>query len=108
MGRELRCDSLGQAAQLAPALATLGKRIGFTAREITKAGCAPLPGVRFFPEHETRLECPDFNKAAMDAILNHRPGTIILAGWWATGAYSWRRVLRNHQSHDLAKSSSRL
>jgi peptidoglycan/LPS O-acetylase OafA/YrhL len=77
-----------QAAQLAPALATLGQRIGFTAREITKAGCAPLPGVRFFPEHELRLECPDFNKAAMDAILNHSPGTIILAGWWdeyATG-----------------------
>ena len=79
------------AAQLAPALATLGQRMGFTAREITKAGCAPLPGVRFFPEDEMRLECPDFNKAAMEAILNNRPGIVIFAAWW--DAYAAGRLL---------------
>jgi peptidoglycan/LPS O-acetylase OafA/YrhL len=76
------------AAHLAPALATLGQRMGFTAREITKAGCGPLPGLQFFPEHEIRRECREFNKAAMESILRHRPGTVILAGWWdafATG-----------------------
>ena len=73
------------------ALATLGQRMGFTAREITKAGCAPLPGVRFFPEDEMRLECPDFNKAAMEAILNNRPGIVIFAAWW--DAYAAGRLL---------------
>lgn len=70
------------AAQLAPALEALGRRLNFTARQITKAGCAPLPGLRFFPEHEMRRECPEFNKAVLETILNHRPGTVILAGWW--------------------------
>jgi peptidoglycan/LPS O-acetylase OafA/YrhL len=75
------------AAQLAPALATLGQKMGFTAREITKAGCQPLPGMRFFPEDESNRDCPDFNTAAMNAILNHTRGTIILAGMWH--GYAW-------------------
>jgi peptidoglycan/LPS O-acetylase OafA/YrhL len=76
------------AAQLAPALEALGRRLSFTARQITKAGCEPLPGLRFFPQNEMRQECPEFNKAVLETILTHSPGTIVLAGWWdvyATG-----------------------
>jgi peptidoglycan/LPS O-acetylase OafA/YrhL len=70
------------AAQLAPALVTLGKQWGFTTREITKAGCAPLPGVRFIPAQEFRLDCPEFNQAAMDAIVKRPSLTVILAAVW--------------------------
>jgi peptidoglycan/LPS O-acetylase OafA/YrhL len=70
------------AAQLAPAFVTLGERWGLTTREITKAGCAPLPGVRFVPEDNNRRDCPEFNEAAMEAIMKRRSLTVILAAWW--------------------------
>lgn len=71
------------AAQLAPVLDDLGQRLGFTAREITKAGCAPLAGVAFyFPVEELRLRCPDFNAAVMEAALHHEPAVIVLAALW--------------------------
>jgi hypothetical protein len=79
------------AAQLAPALEALGNRLNFTAKQITKAGCGPVSGVRFFPENNVFLrECAEFNKAAMQAILKHSPAIIILAGRWdayATGKF---------------------
>jgi peptidoglycan/LPS O-acetylase OafA/YrhL len=70
------------AAQLAPALISLGERWGFTTREITKAGCAPLPGVLFVPEDDFRRDCPEFNKAAMEAIAKRRYKIVILAALW--------------------------
>lgn len=77
------------AAQLAPLLDALGRRLRFTAREITKAGCPPLAGVTYFhPAHEVRLRCSEFNAAVMETILRHEPGIVVLAGWWiglATG-----------------------
>ena len=76
------------AAQLAPAIEALGLRLGFTARQITKAGCGPLPGLQFFPRNEMRQECPEFNKAVLETLLTHGQETVILAGWWdvyATG-----------------------
>jgi peptidoglycan/LPS O-acetylase OafA/YrhL len=79
------------ALQLAPVLHALGKKLNFTARIITKAGCAPLPGVHFFPEDNIFLKaCADFNNAAMQAILQRSKGIIILAGRWelyATGGF---------------------
>jgi peptidoglycan/LPS O-acetylase OafA/YrhL len=79
------------ALQLAPVLDALGKKLNFTARIITKAGCVPLPGVRFFPEDSIFLKaCTEFNDAAMRTALQHGPGTIILAGRWelyATGGF---------------------
>lgn len=77
------------AAQLAPALIGLSERWGFTTREITKAGCAPLPGARFVIDGDDRRNCPEFNQAAMEAIMKHRSLTVILAALWdayATGA----------------------
>lgn len=76
------------AAQLAPALDALGQRMGFTARQMTKAGCAPLPGMRIFPVDEMRLECPDFNRAVMETIVPDRPQIVVVGAWWqwfATG-----------------------
>lgn len=78
------------AAQLVPVLEVLAIRLSVTARVITKAGCGPLPGVRFTQDKviEAVPECPEFNEAAMQAILKHRPGIIILACRWdayATG-----------------------
>ena len=51
------------AAQFAPAVDEIGRRLGLTIREITKAGCAPVQGVKFLPIAEMRLECPTFNLA---------------------------------------------
>jgi hypothetical protein len=69
-------------AQLAPALTNLGERWGFTTREMTKAGWAPLPGVLFVPEDEFRRDCPEFNKAAMEVLAKRRYQTVILAALW--------------------------
>jgi peptidoglycan/LPS O-acetylase OafA/YrhL len=79
------------AAQLAPALISLGERWGFTTREMTKAGCAPLPGLLFVPEDDFRRDCPEFNKAAMEAIVKRRHQTVILAALW--DAYAGGQIL---------------
>jgi peptidoglycan/LPS O-acetylase OafA/YrhL len=71
------------ATHLAPAFNEIGKRIGVTTREITKAGCPPVPGVRFFPPHEMRAECPDFNDAALRTVLaDKQVRVVVLAARW--------------------------
>ena len=79
------------AAQLAPALISLGETWGFTTRQMTKAGCAPLPGVLFIPEDDFRRDCPEFNKAAMEAIATRHNLTVILAALW--DAYAAGEIL---------------
>jgi peptidoglycan/LPS O-acetylase OafA/YrhL len=70
------------AAQLAPALTSLGERWGFTTRMMTKAGCPPLPGMLFIPDDDFRRDCPEFNKAAMEAIVKRHYQTVIFAALW--------------------------
>ncbi len=75
------------ASHLAPVLDALGKKLNFTARLISKAGCGPLPAVNFFPQDNVYLKgCADFNKEAMQAVLRRSPGIVILAGRWETYA----------------------
>jgi peptidoglycan/LPS O-acetylase OafA/YrhL len=92
------------AAQLAPAFITLGERWGLTTREITKAGCAPLPGVRFVPEDNNRRDCPEFNEAAMEVIMNRPSLTVILAAWWDEYAAGGFLLARGSTSPSLAQS----
>ena len=77
------------AAHLAPVLTDIGHHLGLATREITKAGCSPLPGVRYLPFDETRAECPAFNDAVLRAVLAEKDArVVVLAGRWdvyATG-----------------------
>jgi peptidoglycan/LPS O-acetylase OafA/YrhL len=78
------------AGQLAPAFDVLGKRLNFTARVISKAGCGPLPGMRFTQEAIPIKFCPEFNAAVLRAMLSHSPDIIVLACRWdvyATGIW---------------------
>jgi peptidoglycan/LPS O-acetylase OafA/YrhL len=78
------------ALQLAPVLDVLGKRLNFTGRVMSKAGCGPLPGAEFTNDKVTVKECPAFKEAAMQAVLHNGPSVIILASRWdayATGAW---------------------
>jgi len=71
------------ATQFAPAIEDIGKQLGLTIREITKAGCAPVPGVKFLPIAEMRLECPTFNDAASREVLNNKHiKFVIMAARW--------------------------
>jgi peptidoglycan/LPS O-acetylase OafA/YrhL len=71
------------AAHLAPAFSDIGQRLGVTIREITKAGCPPIPGVRFFPAYYMWAECPAFNEAALRTLLgNKRVKVVVLAARW--------------------------
>jgi peptidoglycan/LPS O-acetylase OafA/YrhL len=71
------------ATHLAPALNEIGQHLGVTSREITKAGCSPIPGVRFLPVNEMRVECPEFNDAALRAVLAEKQvRVVVLAARW--------------------------
>ena len=71
------------AAQLAPVLDEAGKHLGITARLISKAGCPPFPGIRFFPADNMRGDCPAFNASALRAILEDgRVRAVVLAARW--------------------------
>jgi len=71
------------AAQLAPVLDALGRKLRFTAREITKVGCPALPDVRFYyPVEEVRELCPHFNATVMATLLRHKPLVVVLASNW--------------------------
>jgi hypothetical protein len=78
------------AGQLAPVFDDLGKRLNFTARVISKAGCGPLPGMQFTQEVITIKACPEFNAAVIQALLHHSPAIVVLACRWdvyATGIW---------------------
>ncbi len=71
------------AAQIAPALNDIGRRLGLTTRQITKAGCPPLPGARFVPANEMREGCPAYNVAALRTILaEKRVRVVVIADRW--------------------------
>jgi len=70
------------AGQLAPVFEVLGQHLNFTARVISKAGCGPLPGMQFTQEAITIKACPEFNASVLQALLNHRPGVVVLACRW--------------------------
>ncbi len=71
------------AAHLASVFEEIGKRLGLATREITKAGCSPIPGVRFLPFDETRAECPAFNDAALESVLaENAVRVVVLAARW--------------------------
>jgi len=54
-----------------------------TTREISKSGCPPVPGVRFFPIYESRMECPAFNDAALRTVLaDKQVRVVVLAARW--------------------------
>ncbi len=84
------------AAQLAPALDEIGQRLGFTTREIAKAGCAPVPGVSLVPLDEMRRDCPAFNATALRTVLADRHVQIVvLAAAWGGIAEGEELVTRN-------------
>jgi len=71
------------AAHLAPAFSDVGSRLGVTTREIAKSGCPPVPGVRFFPVYEMRVDCPAFNDAVVSAVLaDKKVRVVVLAARW--------------------------
>lgn len=92
------------AAQLAPALNEVGRRLGVTIRETAKAGCGPILGVRFLPVAEMWLECPQFNDAALHAILtNPKARVVILAARWDSyldGTFSLTTDGRRHSARE--------
>jgi hypothetical protein len=93
------------AAQFAPALSEIGQRLGLTTREITKAGCAPIPGVRFMPVDEMRADCPTFNDAALKAVLaDNDAHVVILAAWWDAFASGSLLLTLDERRPSLAES----
>ena len=71
------------AAHLAPALEEIGEHLGVTIREISKAGCPPLPGIRFFPANAMTMDCPAFNGAVLNEILGDKQiRVVVLAARW--------------------------
>ncbi|MER9419210.1 acyltransferase [Mesorhizobium sp. M0306] len=82
------------AAHLASSLDEAGKAIGVRVRQITKAGCAPLPELRMLPSSPMRAGCPAFNGAALKAILGDpNVSLVILAGRWNTYTGRGRSLL---------------
>ncbi|MER9661625.1 acyltransferase [Mesorhizobium sp. M0159] len=73
------------AAHLASALDEAAKVAGIRVRQITKVGCAPLPGMRMLPPSPMRADCPAFNSAALQSILEDpHVSLVIMAGRWNT------------------------
>ncbi|MGD0300866.1 MAG: acyltransferase family protein [Bryobacteraceae bacterium] len=71
------------ATHLAPALNEIGQRLGVTSREITKAGCSPIPGVRILPVNGMTVGCQAFNDAALRAVLAEKHvRVVVLAARW--------------------------
>ncbi|MHB8887142.1 MAG: acyltransferase family protein [Methylovirgula sp.] len=66
------------AAHLVPVLNSLGRRFPLTFREITKAGCPPIVGMRFFPPDAMRAACSAFNAAALKALSEDKDVRLIL------------------------------
>ncbi|MER9255079.1 acyltransferase [Mesorhizobium sp. M0598] len=82
------------AAHLASSLDEAGKAIGVRVRQITKAGCAPLPELQMLPSSPMRADCPAFNSAALKAILDDpNVSVVILAARWNTYSRSDRSLL---------------
>jgi peptidoglycan/LPS O-acetylase OafA/YrhL len=71
------------AAHLAPAFQDIGNRLGVTIREIAKAGCPPVPSVKFFPVYQMRVDCPAFNSTVLKTVLGRKQvRVVVLAARW--------------------------
>jgi peptidoglycan/LPS O-acetylase OafA/YrhL len=102
------------AAHLAPAFNEIGQRLGVTTREITKSGCPPVPGVRFFPAYESRVDCPAFNDAALRTVLGDKQvRVVVLAARWdamvkgVVGSYAGNAALLTTDGTRPSVSGSR-
>ena len=71
------------AAHLAPAFNSIDQRLGIVTREMTKAGCSPLLGVRFTQSNRMTIGCSAFNQNAMRALLaDERVRVVVISGRW--------------------------
>ena len=71
------------AAHLAPALGSIDHQFGIVTREMTKAGCPPVLGIRFVAPNSLTIGCPAFNQNAVQNILaDERVRVVVIAGWW--------------------------
>lgn len=71
------------AAHWAPMISAVADdaRLGF--RQITKAGCPPIPVKMMLPTDSSRLQCPEFNARAEQYILaNPQIRYVVLAANW--------------------------
>ncbi|MES0068053.1 acyltransferase [Mesorhizobium sp. M0074] len=94
------------AAHLASALDEAAKAAGVSVRQITKAGCAPFPGMYLLPSSPMRADCPAFNSAALQSILDDRHvALVIMAGRWNT--YSVGRSLLSQDGHWPSETASK-
>ena len=74
-------DSNG--AHLAPAFQVIDQQMGIVTREMTKAGCPPLVGIRFLPVTRMAIGCPAFNQNAIDNLLaDPQVRVVVLAARW--------------------------
>jgi peptidoglycan/LPS O-acetylase OafA/YrhL len=93
------------AAHFAPALKEIGQRQGFTAREITKAGCPPVPGVSFLPTNGMNAECPTFNDTALKTVVaDKQVRVVVLASNWDTLVEGHARVTLDNSRPSLPDS----
>jgi peptidoglycan/LPS O-acetylase OafA/YrhL len=98
-------DSHG--AQYAPAIADIGRELGITFRQLTKAGCPPTPSVHFFPEGGMRAGCQPFNNAAFGSVMSDdRIRVVVLAARW-DALVGGRVLLSSTGERPTAESSKR-
>lgn len=82
------------AAHLASSLDEAAKATGVRVRQITKAGCAPLPEMHMLPSSAMRKDCLAFNSAALRTILEDpNVSMVIMAGRWNTYSGQGRSLL---------------
>lgn len=71
------------AAHLSPSFSEMGQHLGIASRQITKAGCPPLMGIRFVPEDRMNTGCPAFNDNALKEVLgDQKVQVVVLAARW--------------------------
>lgn len=72
-----------QAAHFASVLSEIGQHIGITTRQITKANCPPVPGIRILSDKSTDTDCPAFNDIALKTILaDQQVRVVVLSARW--------------------------
>ncbi len=94
------------AAQLAPVFGSVGRRLGVTTRQITKAGCAPIPDVTYSRVDWMLAGCPAFNDDVLEEILgDSRVRVVVMSARWDT--YAERPMLLTDSGASPSLSQSR-
>ena len=94
------------AAQLAPVFGSVGQRLGVTTRQITKAGCAPIPDVTYARVDWMLAGCPAFNDDVLEEILgDSRVRVVVMSARWDT--YAERPMLLTDSGAGPSLSQSR-